>query len=122
MQNIIGGLEAAQAIAAKEITADEAGNWVDVRFKEGLLAVVLEVGAMGATSIDWTFKDATSGAGAGSAAISPVNTLTQVTGADDVQIAFFDARVCRGYLQVTADHTGAGTCGVSAAVVSLPKY
>jgi hypothetical protein len=84
-------------------TAAATSGWIQVSEYEGHIAVIINTGIITGT-IDYTFKTATSGAGAGEAAIVPLGgALAQVTTSNDdgtPYIAVFDTRKLLGYLQV----------------------
>ena len=127
MQNILGAIEAKSLLAPVDAanTAAATSGWVDVRFSEGLILVVLHAGVLDAGTLDWTFEDANTSGGGANAAITPDSgALTQVTTSNDdpnIQLAYFDARKPRGWLKVIGTIVTGGAL-VSAQILHIPKY
>lgn len=129
MQNILRALGAANLLTpiTATQTSEATSAWVAVPSREGLILVVAHVGVINAGSLTWTFTEADNVTGTGAAAIVPVDgALTAVTTSNDnpnIQLALFDARAPRGFIQIVGTMAGGATSAVvSAAVLSVSKY
>lgn len=106
LANQMAALSATKVLNAVDAanTAAATSPWVAVSNFDGEIAILISTGILDAGSITYTFATATDGSGTGSAAIVPEGgALTQVTTSNDdgdPQIAVFDARKLKGYIQV----------------------
>lgn len=81
-------------------TAAATSGWIDVRDYEGDLMLTIATGAI-TGSLTVTFQDATSGAGAGAAAITPnEGNPAVINTANQIRKSTFNASAPRGWVQV----------------------
>ena len=108
--------------AAASVNATSA--WIDVRKYEGDLVILSNVGIVTGGSITPTIEDATDGAGAGAAAVTPTEgAFTAVTTANDPlqEKRTIPAGSVRGWIRyVGTIVTGPALVGVS--LLAHPKY
>jgi hypothetical protein len=100
-------------------TAAATSGWVDVNDREGDLMFVVQSGAM-TGSITWTIEDATSGAGAGAAAVTPDEGAFAAGAANQIQKRTIGAGAVRGWVRCVGTIV-TGPVLVAAAVIARPK-
>lgn len=101
-------------------TVNATSGWIDCRKYEGDIVVTVQVGAL-TGSITWTLEDATDGAGAGGAGITPNEGAFTAGAANQVQKRTVNASACRGWLRVVGTIV-TGPALVAANIKSHPKY
>jgi hypothetical protein len=114
--------EAQAAIARKLLDPVSAANtaaatsaWIDVRGSVGDIMFTNQVGAL-TGSITWTIEHATSGAGAGAAAITPNEGAYAAGAANQIQKRTISANACQGFVRcVGTIVTGPALVAVSVA-------
>lgn len=127
MNNILGGLAGVSILEPIDAvdTAAATSAWVACSNYQGLITLVCFAGILDAGTLTWTFTEADNVTGTGAAAIVPVGgALTQVTTANDnpnIQLAQFDARAPRGFIQAVGTVVTGGAL-VSVSMFGLPQY
>jgi len=101
-------------------TAEATSGWVDVRESIGDLLISVSMGAL-TGSITWTVEDATSGAGAGAAAVTPEDGAFAAGVANSSQRRNVNSSRVRGWIRVVGTIV-TGPVLVSANVMFHPKY
>jgi len=100
-------------------TAAATSGWVDVRAYEGDLMFLAHAGAL-AGSITWTIEDATDGAGAGGAGITPNEGAFAAGAANQLQKRTINASAVRGWVRIVGTIV-TGPVLVQASVSARPK-
>jgi hypothetical protein len=100
-------------------TAAATSGWVDVRAFEGDLMFVNQVGAL-TGSITWTIQDATDGAGAGAAGVTPNEGAYDAGAANQIQKRTVAASAVRGWVRCVGTIV-TGPALVAASLHARPK-
>jgi hypothetical protein len=100
-------------------TAAATSGWVDVRGVEGDVSVIAQVGAL-TGSITWTIEDATDGAGAGAAGITPNEGAFAAGAANQAQKRTVKAKATRGFIRLVGTIV-TGPAVVAASYQGRPK-
>jgi hypothetical protein len=100
-------------------TAAATSSWVDVRYKEGDLAILAQVGSL-TGSITWTLEHASDNSGTGGAAITPNEGAFAAGAANQIQKRTINARATAGFIRIVGTIV-TGPAVVSASVASIPK-
>lgn len=101
-------------------TANATSGWIDVREAEGDIEFIHQIGAL-TGSLTWTLEDATDGAGAGAAGITPNEGAFAAGAANQIQKRTINASAVRGWVRcVGTIVTGPVLVGVS--LQYHPKY
>lgn len=95
-------------------------GWIDVREAEGDIVFTNQVGAL-TGSITWTIEDATDGAGAGAAGITPNEGAYAAGAANQVQKRTVNAGATRGWVRCVGTIV-TGPALVAASIQYHPKY
>ncbi len=101
-------------------TAAATSGWIDVRKYEGDITITVQTGAL-TGSIAWGVEDATDGAGAGGAAITPNEGAFAVGAANQIQKRTLNASAVRGWIRVVGTIV-TGPVLVAASLKAHPKY
>jgi hypothetical protein len=101
-------------------TANATSAWIDARKYEGDIVIEVKTGAL-TGSIAWTVEDATSGAGAGAAGITPNEGAFAAGAANQTQKRTINASAHRGWLRVVGTIV-TGPVLVAASLLAHPKY
>ena len=101
-------------------TVNATSAWIDVRKYEGDLVVTLQVGAL-TGSITWTLEDATDGAGAGAAGITPNEGAFAAGDANQIQKRTVNGGATRGWLRCVGTIV-TGPAVVAGNLKAHPKY
>jgi len=102
-------------------TAAATSAWIDVREAEGDIQFVNQMGALTAGSLTWTIEDATDGAGAGAAGITPNEGAYAAGASNQIQKRTLNASAVRGWVRcVGTIVTGPALVGVH--IAYHPKY
>lgn len=117
--------QAAEAVAllhpvSAAATANATSAWIDCRKYEGDVVFTVQVGAL-TGSITWTIEDATDGAGAGGAGITPNEGAFAAGAANQIQKRTINASAHRGWMRVVGTIV-TGPALVAANIKSHPKY
>lgn len=101
-------------------TVNATSAWVDVREAEGDIVFTNQVGAL-TGSITWTIEDATDGAGAGAAGITPNEGAYSAGAANQIQKRTVNASAVRGWVRCVGTIV-TGPALVAANIKYHPKY
>lgn len=101
-------------------TAAATSSWVDVRAAEGDIMFTNQVGAL-TGSITWTIEDATDGAGAGAAGVTPNEGAYAAGAANQIQKRTVNASAVRGWVRCVGTIV-TGPVLVAANIKFHPKY
>lgn len=101
-------------------TVNATSAWIDVREAEGDLVFANQVGAL-TGSITWTIEDATDGAGAGAAGITPNEGAYAAGAANQIQKRTVNASAVRGWVRCVGTIV-TGPVLVAASIQYHPKY
>ena len=102
-------------------TAAATSAWIDVREAEGDIQFVNQMGVLTAGSLTWTIEDATDGAGAGAAGITPNEGAYAAGASNQIQKRTLNASAVRGWVRcVGTIVTGPALVGVH--IAYHPKY
>ncbi len=118
----VSGQSVLNAVSCADTAAATSG-WIDVRFKEGIILLTLDVGIITGT-VTFTFEDATDGSGTANAVMTPIGgAIPVVTTSLDVATyyAAFPASQPRGWIAVIGTIV-TGPAVLSYSVLHLDKY
>ena len=101
-------------------TVNATSAWIDVREAEGDIVFQNQVGAL-TGSITWTIEDATDGAGAGAAGMTPNEGAYSAGAANQIQKRTINAGACRGWVRCVGTIV-TGPALVAASIMYHPKY
>ena len=101
-------------------TVNATSAWIDVREAEGDIVFTNQVGAL-TGSITWTIEDATDGAGAGAAGITPNEGAYSAGAANQIQKRTVNASAVRGWVRCVGTIV-TGPALVAANIKYHPKY
>ena len=112
------------AAGAKADTAAFTSSWVDVRYAEGDIMVILNCGTVTAGNVAPVIETAEDGSATGLATITPnEGAFTTVTTSNDplTEKRTFDARNSKGYIRIKGTVT-TGPVDAAATILHRKKY